>query len=547
MPTKLSEMTYDYIIVGAGAAGSVLASRLSESGKHSICVIEAGGKDSHPFIHLPAGFVKTLSMPELMWSFASEPSPGSGNRSIRLPQGKLLGGSTSINGLVYNRGQAEDFDHWCEMGNKGWGYRDVLPYFRKSESWQGEPNQARGSLGDMPISNPQWRDPLCESFIETLTSLGVPRIDDYNTGSQYGTGYYQRFIHGRRRVSAATSFLHMARQRQNVIIKTLSQASRIIIENNRAIGIICQPVHSDGTPRAEPYIISARSDVILCAGTVNSPRLLQLSGIGNGEHLRKLGIQTVRNLPAVGENLQDHYFVRCTAKLKPGVLSLNQRAKGWRLASHVARWAFGLPNILALSPSMAFAFVDSTLQPGRPDYQFVFSPGSYKPGRAYELDDFPAVTVGFTQQRPTSSGYVRIQSSSFNGHVSIQPNYLQTEVDQQATIKGIRLCQQIFTNGELGKLVASELTPGTQHDTDESLLEFARSVGNTGYHLVGTCRMGPESDSSTVVSDELCVHGVDRLRVIDASVMPKVPSSNTCASTLMIAEKGAEMLLRARR
>jgi len=538
---------YDFVIIGSGAAGSVLADRLSESGLYSICVLEAGGRDSSPFIHVPAGFVKTLTQPNLMWPFASRPSVGSGQRPIRLPQGKVLGGSTSVNGLVYNRGQPEDFDLWREMGNEGWAYTDVLPYFRKSESWEGPASQSRGGVGPMAISNPQWRDPLCESFIKSMTSLGVPVNEDYNDGVQNGTGYYQRFIHGRRRVSASTAFLNSAARRPNVVIKTGVQVTRIVVKDSKATHVECQNVSPDGEARAGTVKIGARYEILVSAGTINSPRLLQQSGIGDGHHLQSLGIPLVRDLPAVGENFQDHYFVRCTARLKSGVVSLNQRAKGRKLAAQIVRWVLGRPNILTLSPSMAFAFVNKDLKEGRPEYQFVFSPGSYKPGRIYELDDFPAVTVGFTQQRPSSSGHVRILSPEFNSEIEIQPNYLHTESDQHAAVHGTRLCQRIFKQGELGQLVDYELTPGREMQSDEALLKFARDNGNTGYHLVGTCRMGKKSDPTAVVSSELRVHGLNGLRVIDASVMPKVPSSNTCASTLMIAEKGADMILQSNR
>ncbi len=542
-----SQEQYDFVVIGAGAAGSVLADRLSESGEYSVCVIDAGGKDNHPFIHIPAGFVKTLSNPELMWSFESEPSSGSGMRAVRLPQGKVLGGSTSVNGLVYNRGQSEDFDTWQAMGNDGWGYQDVLPYFKKSESWQGPSTQARGSFGPMAISDPAWRDPLCESFIKSVASLGVPVNQDYNDGVQNGTGYYQRFINGRRRISASTAFLKNTRRRNHVEIKTYLQAKRIVTAGSRATHVECQRVNADGSARDERLTIAARHEIIVAAGTLNSPRLLQLSGIGSGQHLQDLGIPLIHELPSVGENFQDHYFVRCTARLKSGVVSLNQRAKGWSLLAQMIRWGFNKPNILTLSPSMAYAFVNAELSEGRPDFQFVFSPGSYKPGRMYELDDFPAITVGFTQQRPTSVGFVKIESTDFNGKLRIQPNYLATEIDQTYAVRGIRLCQRLFKQDELGDLVSEELLPGNGLSTDDELLQFARDNGNTGYHLVGTCRMGSESDKSTVVSPQLRVHGIDGLRVIDASVMPKVPSSNTCASTLMIAEKGADMILQSNR
>ena len=537
--------SFDYILVGAGAAGSVLADRLSADGRYTVCVLEAGPKDTNPFIRMPAGYVKMLNDPAMMWQFKSEPSAGSGGRQVYLPQGRVVGGSTSINGLVYNRGQAADVDRWAAMGNEGWSYQDVLPYYQRSESRpQGDP-AFRGQTGPIKVSNVDAPDPVCDAFIDSVASHGVPAHNDYNGASQRGAGYYQRFIHDTRRVTAASAFLNPALQRSNLTLRAAHRVLRLTLDGKRVTGVEVQPL-LQGRPDGQTQTLTARREVIVCAGTVNSARLLQVSGIGPGALLQSLGMTVQHDLPGVGENFHDHYFVRLGYRLKPGSWSLNKQARGWRLGLQVLRWAMRKPSILSLSPSVAYAFVNSGDLSANPDLQFVFAPGSYKPGQVYVLDDFPGATCGFTQQRPESLGTIRITSPDPLVDPAIQPNYLAAEKDQLVTIAGIRLARQFTQAAPLAGFLQAELSPGADVQSDDELLDFARQTGNTGYHLVGSCMMGPASNPMAVVGPDLKVHGLDGVRVIDASVMPFVPSANTCATTLMLAEKGADLVLNAR-
>jgi choline dehydrogenase len=451
----------------------------------------------------------------------------------------VYGGSSSLNGLVYNRGQAADFDHWAQLGNTGWGYEDVLPYFRRSERRVG-PGDARyrGRDGPITISDPNWPNPLCEAFIEAVVSTGVPRNSDYNGATQAGVGYFQRMIRGRFRVSAAGGFLHPALKRRNVHIRPHVQVCDLLIEEGKVVGVW---YFRNGNPK-DRGLARCRREAILSAGTVNTTRILQLSGIGDGPALAKLGIETRHHLPGVGRNFRDHYFVHIDERMKDTVVSLNQQAKGWRLGIEVAKWLAGVPSALALSPAVVYAFCKSDCAPGAPDLQFIFSPASYKRDRFYVLEDFPAVTCGFAQHRPESVGYVSIISSDPLASPLIQPNYLSTAHDQTVVVRAIRLARRFLAAPALAPYVKKEEVPGAEVQSDEGLLDFARRTGNTGYHLIGTCSMGPKSNPLAVVDPELRLYGLEGLRVIDASVMPMMPSANTYAATLMIAEKGADLV-----
>jgi choline dehydrogenase len=535
--------TFDYVIVGAGSAGSVLVNRLSADHQASVLVLEAGGPDRNPYLHIPAGFVKTLSNPQVIWQFKTEPSEGSGGRAITLPQGRVYGGSSSLNGLVYNRGQAADFDHWAQLGNIGWGYEDVLPYFRRSERRIGPGDERyHGREGPITVSDPNWSHPLCEAFIEGVASTGVPRNPDYNGATQAGVGYFQRMIAGRFRVSAAVGFLHPALKRRNVEIRAHVQACDLLIEERKVVGVW---YFRDGNSK-DRALVRCRREVILSAGTINTTRILQLSGIGDGAILAKYGIETRHHLPGVGLNFRDHYFVHIDERLKAGASSLNRLTKGWRLGIEVAKWVAGMPSVLALSPSVVYAFWKSDPSLEAPDLQFIFSPGSYKQGRVYVLDDFPAVTCGFSQHRPESVGYVTIGSNDPLTAPLIQPNYLSALNDQTVMVRAIRLARRFLATPALAPYVEKEEMPGAETQSDEGLLDFARRTGNAGYHPIGTCSMGPKNNPLAVVDPDLRVHGLGSLRVIDASVMPMMPSANTYAATLMIAEKGSD-LVRGRR
>ena len=530
---------FDYVIVGSGPAGSVLANRLTEDGRTTVCVLEAGIADTNPFIRIPAGFVKLLTSPRMMWQFVAEPGAAIGGRAIALPQGRVVGGSSSVNGLVYNRGQAEDFDDWAALGNPGWSFEEVLPYFKRSERRIGPGDDVyRGRDGPLPITDTDWTGPLCEAFITGAAELGIPRNPDYNGADQGGAGYFQRYIHHGKRVSMAHAFLHPAIQRGNVDLRTEAMATSIVCDGLRATGV---SYRRQGREQGPEQTVQARREVIVCAGAVNSPKLLQLSGIGPASLLQERGLPVLHALPGVGENLQDHYTVRMTARAR-NVRTINESAHGWRLALEVARWLARRPSIIGLSPSLVHVFCKSQPQLSRGDVQVLFTPASYKAGKHYEVDDAPGMSVGARQQRPESRGHVRINGPDAMSDPRIQPNYLTHPRDQQTVVAALKIARSLLQTKALAPYFEAETLPGPAVSTDAEWLQFARRAGNTAYHMVGTCSMGPASDALAVVDAELRVHGMQALRVVDASVMPRVPSANTLAATLMVAERAADCI-----
>ena len=527
--------TFDYVIVGSGPAGCVLAKRLSEDAGVSVCVLEAGGPDSSPFVRMPAGFVKMLDKPAFMGFYSTEAIPSAAGRSLRIPQGRIVGGSSSINGLAYSRGQRHDFDDWSAWGNLGWSYREVLPYFMRSERRIGAADERfRGRSGELPVSNPDWPSELCEAFIAAAGQQGFARNSDYNGAGQDGAGYFQRFIEGGRRVSGADAFLRPALASGRVQLKLRAEAESLLFDGLRANGVAYR---QDGQVRQ----VHARREVLLCAGTINSPKLLQLAGIGPAPALQELGISVRQHLPGVGQNLRDHYTVRMVARARD-VATLNEYSRGWRLALEAVKWLAGRPSILGLSPSLVHLFCRSRPELDRGDIQVLFTPGSYKEGRSYVLDDHPGMSCGARQQRPFSSGYVRLSSPDPHAAPQVQPNYLSDPRDPPVLLAALRLARLLLHSPGLARYFHSETLPGPQVQTDDEWLDFARRRGSTAYHLVGTCKMGPADDAMAVVDAQLRVRGFQHLRVVDASVMPQVPSANTMAATLMVAEKAADMI-----
>jgi choline dehydrogenase len=537
MTTGIENETFDYVIVGGGSAASLLAERLSADGSATVCVLEAGPLDRSIYFQIPAGFFKTLRNPSFTWGLKSEPSWGTNDRRIDLVQGKVFGGSGSINGLVYNRGQAADFDHWAQLGNKGWSYDDVLPYFKKTERRIGPgDDNYRGRDGGIVVSDLAGRNPLCEAFLDGAASLGLPRNPDYNGASQEGVGYLQRFIDRGKRSAAGRVFLRPAMARPNVEVRCDAHVTRLLFKGRRAIGVRYQ-----NDRNASPREVRARREVILSAGATSSPKLLQLSGVGPGDLLGSLGIPVLHELAGVGENFHDHYAARVVARVKD-VNTINQYARPPRLWWEVAKWMMGRSSVLDLQPSLLYGFWKSTPGLENPDIQFISSPGSYKPGAVYVLDDFPAMTCGFFQQRPLSTGYVRVASTDPFELPKAQPNYLADREDQRVLIAGFRMARKLLTSPALSRYFVAEQLPGKDVASDDELLDFGRKNGTTIFHMVGTCKMGPASDRLAVVDSELRVHGMEGLRVVDASVMPKVVSANTYAATLMIAERAADLI-----
>ena len=531
--------SFDYVIVGAGSAGSVLANRLSEDETVSVCVLEAGPRDWHPFIHIPAGFMYTLVDPKVNWLYTSEPSEWTGGRRIAAPRGKTLGGSSSINGHIYNRGQRLDFDGWAQRGNRGWGYADVLPYFRRTERRIAHEidDAFRGRDGNLPITDLDWRDPLCEAFIEGAVEMGIPRNRDYNATQQAGVSYVQRIIRNGRRVSAARGYLHPAMKRPNLTVRTLAHATAIVLDGNKAVGVRYRRGGRNG-PQVE---VRARREVILSGGAVNSPQLLQLSGIGPAPLLQSLGIPVQHALAGVGENLRDHYAPRFVARVK-NAETINEKSHGLKLAREIMKYALTRKGILALNPTLIYVFWKSDEHLDNYDLQLTFTPASYKEGVQSRLDDFPGMTIASWQQRPDSTGYVRSKSADPFDHPVIQPNYLTAESDRQVLLAGMKLARRLLASRPLSKYYDREEFPGSQAQSDADLLAAAKQRGTTTFHLMGTCRMAPHTDPTAVVDDQLRISGLESLRVVDASIMPTMPSANLNASVLMIAEKAADMI-----
>ena len=530
---------FDYIIVGAGSSGCVLANRLSANGKNSVCILEAGPPDWNPFIHIPAGFIKTLINPKVNWLFKAEPSWGTDGRIIDIPRGKTLGGSSSINGMVFNRGQNLDFDVWAQKGNKGWSYSDLLPYFKKYEKRHGEFDDVyRGCQGELPITDLEYRDPLCEAFIKSAMEQGIPLNKDYNGRSQEGVSYVQRTTRGRFRVSAAKAFLNPAKSRQNLQIITNAFVTKVNFKNKVAIGV----EYLRGGRRGKKINLTANKEVILSSGVIKSPHILHMSGIGPAEHLKNIGIDVVHDLKGVGMNLRDHFAPRLTARAK-NIETINEKSRGLKLLKEIGKYVIGKQSIVNLSPTLVYCFWHSNEEIRNHDLQMTFTPASYKEGVQSTLDTEPGFTVTAWQQRPESLGWVKSRTNDPFDAPLIQPNYLDADEDKRVVVAGLKLSRRLMHSKALSHYFDYEVYPGIEKQSDEELLQVARDRGTTTYHQMGTCRMGPKSDSTAVVDDNLKVYGLKNIRVIDASIMPTMLSANLHSGATLIGEKGSDLVL----
>jgi choline dehydrogenase len=525
--------SFDYIVVGAGSGGCVLANRLSASGEHRVLLLEAGGEDRNPWIHVPIGYGKLFRNTKLNWLYESEPEPELNGRRIIQPRGKVLGGSSSINGLVYIRGQKEDFDHWRQLGNIGWSYEDVLPYFRRAEDQARGADAFHGTGGPLCVSDQCEPHELCDAFIKAAEEIGIPRNDDFNGARQEGVGYFQTTSRRGRRCSAAVGYLRPARSRANLRVLTEAPLLKVLIEGGEAVGVLF--AHHGETWRAE-----ASGEVILAAGAIATPPLLQLSGVGPGALLQRFGIPVVKDLPGVGENLQDHLqsrlVYRCTrpVTLNDDVASL---ARSLGIGLRYALWRKGP---LAISAGYAGGFFRTDPRLATPDVQAHFiNFSTTKMGD--KLHPFSGFTASICQLRPESRGHVRIKSADPLARPAIQLNYLTAETDRRTMVEGLKLLRRVMAAPALRPYIESEYEPGPGCVSDADLLRHIRERASTIYHPTCTCRMG--EDSMAVVDARLRVRGVPRLRVIDGSVMPSVVSGNTNAAIIMIGEKGAEMIL----